>query len=908
VSEFIQFAVLGLASGALYVLLALGIVIVHRGSGVVNFAQGAQGMLGTYIFWELNVNSSWPYWAAAAAGVGSSALLGIVIHFGAMRPLRNSAVLTRVIATLAVLTVLESFASLVLPSAPLVVPSELPTTPVRLLDATVGENYLLIFGVAAVLTAILTWVFRFTQFGRATIASSENRRALSSLGFSPDSLAAANWAIGGALASIAGILLAPITGLSITGFTLLIVPALAAAVIGNLASFPLALAGGLLLGVLQSETSRYVSTPGWSEAAPFFVIIAVLVVRGRDRGLRTSLAQRLPRVGTGRVRLRVVIPPVLLAVAAIQILPAAWNDATTTTLGTALILLSLVIVTGYSGQLSLAQFAFAGWGAWVAGTLAAHHGFSFPLAIIVGSAAALPLGLLVGVVCLRMGGVNLTIATLGLAVALENIVFDSPTYTDLGQISVPEPRVGGLDVGDIAHSNRYAILVLLSFAVCAVALANLRRGRSGRRMLAVRANERAAASLGIGVTGAKLAAFGLASVVAALGGSLLAFRDPSIVYSNYTSLGSVGLVSQGVVGGIGWIAGALLGGLQQVGSLLSHVLDLLGNNVSNYIPLAGGIMLLLILVTAPDGMALLMWENLGQIRQKLGVPRKPPAPPHVPAVPASRVRPRRLSVNEVTVQFGGVTALSRVSLGVGPGEIVGLIGPNGAGKTTFIDVVTGYVPAASGTIRLDEVDISRWSTTRIARHGLTRSFQSVELFDDMTVVDNLRAASEGRQLSVYASDLVWPRAEPLTSTTSAAIREFDLERSLNQLPAELSYGQRRLVGIARAVATDASILLLDEPVAGLDDHEKVEVGNLIRRLADQWGMGILLIEHDVELVLRLCDRVHVLNFGEELAVGTPQEVRNNPAVVEAYLGGPRDEDANIAPTDDPASCQHQEAG
>jgi ABC-type branched-subunit amino acid transport system ATPase component/branched-subunit amino acid ABC-type transport system permease component len=895
VSDFIEFAVLGLASGGLYVLLALGLVIIHRGSGVVNFASGAQGMLGTYIFWELNVNSGVPYWIAVVAGIGSSVLLGLAIHYGVMRPLRGSAVLTRVIATLAVLTILEEFASLVFPSSPLVVPSELPTTPVRLLGATVGENYLLIFGVAVVLTVILTLVFRYTQFGRATIASSENRRALASLGFSPDYLAAVNWGIGSALACIAGILLAPITGLSITGFTLLIVPALAAAVIGNMTSFPLALAGGLLLGVLQSEVSRYVSTPGWSEAAPFFVIIAVLIVRGRDRSLRTSLAQRLPRVGSGRVRLRIVIPLVLLGVAAIQVLPATWDDSTTTTLGTALILLSLVIVTGFSGQLSLAQFAFAGWGAWVAGTLAAHAGFPFPLAIIVGSAAALPLGLLVGVVCLRLRGVNLTIATLGLAVALENILFDSPTYTNLGQINVPEPRIGPLDVGDIAHSNRYAILVLLSFAVCAVAVANLRRGRSGRRMLAVRANERAAASMGIGVTGAKLAAFGVASVIAALGGSLLSFRDPSIVYSGYTSLGSVQLVSQGVVGGIGWIAGTVFGGLLQVDSLMSHLLNLLASSISNYIPLAGGILLLVVLVSAPDGMALQMWETLGRMRQKMGIPRKPPAPPYVPDVPASRVRPRRLSVDGITVQFGGVRALSRVSLEVGPGEIVGLIGPNGAGKTTFIDAVTGYVPTANGAIRLDDVDISRWSTTRIARQGLTRSFQSVELFDDMTVVDNLRAASEGRQLGVYVSDLVWPRAQPLTSTTCAAIREFDLEKSLNQLPTELSYGRRRLVGIARAVATDASIVLLDEPVAGLDDHEKTEVGNLIRRLADQWGMGILLIEHDVELVLRICDRVHVFNFGEELAVGTPEEVRNNPAVVEAYLGGGREDDVNVAP-------------
>src|ERR1700684_492755 len=267
-NQFLEFAILGIATGALYVPLALGIVIIRRGTGVVTFAQGALGMFGTYIFWELSGHV--PYGVAFVVGVASTALLGLIIHFGAMRPLRASSELTKVIATLAVLTILEQAASFIFPPEALTLPSELPITPVNIFGASVGENFLYILLIAVVLTALLAVVYRFTQFGRATVASAENRRAVASLGYSPDVLGAGNWMIGGAIACIAGILLAPITGLTVTEYSLLIVPALAVAVFGGLASFPLTLLGGFEVGLIQSEMGRYISAQGWAGASPFF--------------------------------------------------------------------------------------------------------------------------------------------------------------------------------------------------------------------------------------------------------------------------------------------------------------------------------------------------------------------------------------------------------------------------------------------------------------------------------------------------------------------------------------------------------------------------------------------------------------------------------------------------------------
>jgi len=233
-----------------------------------------------------------------------------------------------------------------------------------------------------------------------------------------------------------------------------------------------------------------------------------------------------------------------------------------------------------------------------------------------------------------------------------------------------------------------------------------------------------------------------------------------------------------------------------------------------------------------------------------------------------------------------------VSLTLKPGEVVGLIGPNGAGKTTFIDAVTGF-NRATGEITLDGTRIDRWGPRRRSRAGIGRSFQTLELFESLTVRENLRVASESRDLIAYLTDLVRPGKAPLAPAAIVALREFGLETDLDRRPEELPYGRRRLVAIARAVAGAPSVLLLDEPAAGLDDGETAELGRLVRRLADEWGLAVLLVEHDVALVLDVSDRVVVLDKGEQLAEGTPAEIRSNAAVVQAYLGEPLGPEAQI---------------
>jgi sulfate-transporting ATPase len=891
VQEALRFALLGLGLGALYSLASQGLMVIYRGSGVLNFAHGGIGMVGAYVAWELRTEHDLPVAVAWAGGILTCAAIGALTHLLVMRRLRRASPLARIVATLGVLIVLQAGAVLRYGAKITFVKTEFPTTVLRFWGITVPIDRFILVGIAAVLSAALWLVYRYTRFGMATSAVAENERAAAAIGLSPDFLATANWALGSALAGVAAILIAPIVQLQVTTMTNLVIAALATALVASFRSFPVAFLGGMLIGIAQSELTHFVHTTGVANSLPFAVIILWMVIRGQALPLRDYFLQRLPAVGSGRVHPVALVVAVVAAFFVILAVPTQWQDAFVTTFALGFVLLSVVVITGYAGQLSLGQFALAGFGAWVAGRLVDAAGWPFWLALVAGAAAAIPVGFLFALPAVRARGINLAIVTLGLGTAMELMIFNNGDLVGgFAGTRIGKPSLFGWDINAIAHPGRYAIVCMLIFVVVALMVASMRRGRSGRRLLAVRTNERAAAALGISVPGAKVYAFALSAGIAALGGTLLAFRKDVILYgSEFTNFTSILVVAWSFIGGIGYLIGPVLGSTLAPGSLGAQLTNEILSSVTRYIQLIGGVLVVLLVLQNQDGIAK---ESVNQINWLLGklrakLPRLPKAKPETIELPPEQrepVQPRTLEVRGLRVRYGGVVAVNDVSLTVRPGQVVGLIGPNGAGKTSVIDAVTGFTRAAGGSVRLDGRELLGLSATKRARAGISRSFQSLELFEDATVLDNLRAASDPRDRLSYLRDLVRPVAPPLPGQVVAAIREFHLEQDLLRLVQDLPYGQRRLLAIARAVATQPSVLLLDEPAAGLSEVETGELAHLVRQLADDWGIAVLLVEHDMSFVMSVCDHIVVLDFGIEISEGSPREVRRDALVIAAYLG------------------------
>ncbi|MCM3887054.1 ATP-binding cassette domain-containing protein [Frankia sp. R82] len=1030
--DVMGFALLSLGSGALYALVAAGVVVIARGAGVLNMAQGALVAWSAYVLHGLHGPWGLPLPLAAVLAVGSTSAIGVAFHVLVMRPLREATALLRLMATLGLLIILESSLTLMFAGAVRTSPAVLPGGSVTLFATDIEVSILARLGAVAVLVGALWAVFRFTTLGLAATAATENPRAAETFGWSVDALAAAAWGVGAGLAGLAGVLLAPLQNpLSSSNLLLLIVPALAVALIGRFHSFPVVLAGGLVLGLVEVETQYELVAhhPFWrgiDRAIPLAVIVFYLAVRGRGLPERGHVAERHPVLGSGRVHPRALAVLLATTLAAVWwVLPTDWVDALDANALWALIILSVVVLVGFTGQLSLGQLAFSGIAALIAGRLVATRGWPLEAAMAVGVAGTALVGLLFALPALRTRGLQLAVVTLGLGAAVDALLFQrgyhSPppegTGGELGSLFADLSRPEGTVVGhqrflgvrlDPLNDPRgFATVSVVAFVLVALTVANLRRGRAGRRLIAVRTNERAAAALGISVVGAKLYAFALSAAIAGFGGVLYAFylfgENGNIDYGrgNFAPFPSILLISYAVVGGVGWVSGSFTGALLAPGALLAragvtvggwlgrlgwllrailaavggllglagtaalqrdprtayrlgHAHRLVGpaarrwlpwlgaalaaalaallsgamrhvlTHPDRYVPLIGGIILVVVLSRSGGGMApenartaaalydrfvpraaerrsradaTRLHRALGPTPCATATPRSGQAARPEPAGAVGRQarsgEPTTLSVWGLTVRFGAVAAVRDVDLRVEPGQVVGMIGPNGAGKTTVIDAITGYTPSTVRSMTLGDIRLDRLAAHRRARAGISRSFQNLELFDDLTVLENIQAASDRRDAAAYLTDLFLPRSRPLPEPALAAIDAFNLRGDLLRTVSDLPYGRRRLLAIARAVAAGPGVLLLDEPCAGLDESESAEVAALLRRLADDWGLGILLNEHDMDVIMGVCDRVVVLDAGELIAEGPPAQVAVDPRVRTAYLG---DVDAADSPS------------
>jgi branched-chain amino acid transport system permease protein len=615
-------------------------VLTHRSSGVVNFAHAAMGMYVAFAYFEFRENGDWvlpiiglpdrihllarPTLSSALAFATILAVvLGLVVYGLVFRPLRQAPALARVVASLGLLLYLQEIVRLRFPVSGASVVTRRPVLadePVAIFGTTVTENRLILTALVIVVAVILAAVFRFTRFGLATRAAAGNEKGALLLGISPDRLASVCWAVASVLAGFAVILIEPIAGLSPTTTTLLVIPALAAALLGGLESFAITTAAGLAIGMVQSlilgwsvrPDTRWIPdwlpTTGLQQTVPVLIIIGVLVWRGDALPDRAAIAgRRLPPSPEPRHVTAWTVALVGLASAGLITFGSGYRHALIVSMVFALLTLSVVVLTGFSGQISLAQLAFAGVAGFASIRLTEHH-VPFPVALVLGALLATGIGVLVGYPATRVRGMSLAIATLAMAVAIEQLVLASPTFSH-GQAgsSAPRPYLLGIDVGIGATGSgnfrpAFGFLCLGILTLASLAVINLRRNRTGLRWLAVRANERAAAAAGIDVTRAKLGAFAVSSFLAGLCGVLMAFSVTTLSPTSFLVIGSLVAVALTYLAGVSSVGGALVAGaLAQAGIYTAFMNDLSGGDANTYVFAISGLALIVTAITAPEG-------------------------------------------------------------------------------------------------------------------------------------------------------------------------------------------------------------------------------------------------------------------------------------------------------------------
>ena len=580
----------------MYAALGLGLVLVHRSSGVVNFAHGAMAMLVTYAFVELRPGLG--LWLALAVSVVAAAGLGLVVHVLVFRPLRTAPALARVVASVGLLATLQALAVLWFGADSRPVPSLLPNRAVTVLGVDVPRDRLLLAGLVAAAAVGLWALSRFTRFGLASRATAEDQTALAMLGWSPDTVSAANWMLASVLAGLGGILVGPLTALDPATTTLLVVPALAAALAGRLTSFGATVAAALGLGMAQSAMLKlqddfsWVPRAGVREALPLVVIVAALALgAGRSLGRGAPVERPLPLAPRVRRPGRWAAVVVVGAGLGLLVLSGQYRLGLVNSLVGAVICLSLVVLTGYVGQISLAQMAFAGVAGFSLAKLASAWDVPFPVAPLVAALLAAAVGVAVGLPALRLRGLSLAVVTLAAAVAVEEAVFKAPALTGgfEGTRVPPLPGVGR------AGTVGFGLVALAVLVAVALGVAALRRGRLGRRFLAVRANERAAAACGVGLTATKLTAFALSALVAGLGGALLGYGQGRLSFGSFGVFVSLSYLAAAYLGGIASVSGALVGGLLVPSGLVFTVVD------GKYQLLITGLALILVAIARPQG-------------------------------------------------------------------------------------------------------------------------------------------------------------------------------------------------------------------------------------------------------------------------------------------------------------------
>ncbi|MBV8037170.1 branched-chain amino acid ABC transporter ATP-binding protein/permease [Roseateles sp.] len=551
-----------------------------------------------------------------------------------------------------------------------------------------------------------------------------------------------------------------------------------------------------------------------------------------------------------------------------------------------LVVLGLVLLTGVGGLTSFGQAAFAGVGAYATGYMTVAMGLSPWLGLVVGLGVTLVLALVIGLLTLRMSGHYLPLATICWCLALYYLVGNlEPLGKYDGLLGLPAVQLGDFS---FQSERRIYLLIWGAALLAAIGVTRLLDSRPGRIMRALNTNRGGGATMpeamGASTFRYKLVMFVVAALLASVSGWLYAHMQRSVNPSPFGIKFGIEYLFMAVLGGIGTVGGAFTGAalVKLSEDQLKVWLPMIFGGSGNYEIIVFGVVLVLVLRFAPDG----LWPLIARWLPARGMRPVDEGAPRL----GSRSHPERgaalLDVRRIRKQFGGLVAVNDISFAIRAGDIVGLIGPNGAGKSTTFNLVSGVLPLTSGEVELLGQRVDGRGSRDIARAGLSRTFQHVKLVPDMTVLQNVALGCYLRTRSgTVAAMLGLDRAEEALARAEAMrqLRRIGLAEQAHELAGNLALGPQRLVEIARALASDPSLLLLDEPAAGLRHKEKEALAEVLKQLKAE-GLSLLLVEHDMDFVMKLTDRIVVMEFGRYLMDGTPAEVQASPAVRAAYLG------------------------
>ncbi|MEU1106353.1 ATP-binding cassette domain-containing protein [Streptomyces tibetensis] len=918
----------GLSVGSAAALTGIGLIVTYRATGVLNFAHGAIAMVCAYVLRQCVVEWGWPLWLGAAVTLLVLAPgLGVALERFVFRPL---AVLggdpaQTLVASIGVFVLLVGGAALLWGQG------ARDDVPVLVPDEPWGQ-----LAVVLVLAGGVAVVVRRTRFGRELRAVVDDRRLAVLGGIDADRVAATGWAFGSFTAGVTGVLLAPYVRLDPYGLSLLVMEVVAVAVAARMRSLPVAVVVALGIGVAQSQLTR-LHPSGWAEpllqavGTNLFVVtllVAALVLPG------VGERDALPRTATARVP---TPPGAWIVVLVLFLLPLglAGRDLHTSVQVPALavILLSLVVVTGRGGQISLGQAAYAGLGALFTALLASGRFPGLPrlpelAALAVAVVLVAPLGLLTGWPAISRRGLALALATFAVGVGVSRFVFAQP-YATAG---LALGRPAGFD-GDRA----YYVLELLLLAVALLATHALRRGRTGRALAAMRDHERGAQAAGVRVPSLKLLAFVAGAALAALGGAMLGMGlrafdagayDPVrgllwfaavVVLGADSTLGAlaaaallVGLdagtrggVAAALVGILAILVGRFPGGpyealrttvehlrlrrtpaLTEAGMRARALLHPAEPRPARRAPVPTGATGVArrakgagaagsVGVREPrDGKPRNDEPREGKPRNaepRGGKPRDGEGGPERRPMATAPAAAPLLTARDLHVRYGGFTALDGVDLDLSPGRITAVVGPNGAGKSTLFHCLAGTLRPARGTVRLGGRDITALPAQARTRLGVARTFQQLAVFPSLTVAENVRVGAEQGRV-----------ADP--GAVERTLRLFGLDGPVRSRPAtSLPTGTLRRVELARVLAGSPRVLLLDEPAAGLDTAEVAALARVLKALAAD-GTALLVVEHDLDLVAGLADVVQVMTAGRIVASGPPGHILDALDVLEQRTG------------------------